>query len=717
MFRLVLPCAKGLEQLLLEEAQSLGLLEAKMGIAYVKGLATQKTAYRLCLWSRLASRVLLNVVEASVDSPEAIYQVVRSVDWTAHLSVDATFAVRFNGTGQGIRNTQFGALRVKDAVVDCLRDYYQKRPDVDAKNPDLLIDARLHKGVLSVSIDISGGALHERGYRQAQGHAPLKENLAAALLYRSRWHENWQNYASIIDPMCGAGTLLIEALMMATDTAPAIARKYFAFLNWQEHRPKLWHDLKNEALERHKEGLLKCNLKAYGFDQDPQILKIARQNALVAGFAHKIHFEKRDLKDFEWQSAYGDAGLIVSNPPYGERLGEAKDLIALYQDLGFAFKSFPNDWQMTVISSNNALLQRMKLKSARQYQVFNGALESKIALYQRASQDEVQQKKAEQEKKCSPAAEMFANRLHKNQQKLKKWAQKIPCNAYRIYDRDLPEYAFAIDLYADYVLLQEYAAPKEINTEKARTRLYDAIQVLQQTLNLKSHQLILKTRERQLGNKQYEKIGEKAEKIIITEGKAQFLVNLHDYLDTGLFLDHRPMRLRLAKESKDKRVLNLFCYTATASVHAALGGASYTTSVDLSNTYLEWAQENFALNHLDSKHRLVRGDVMQWLKNGNDTYDIIFCDPPTFSNTKKENRVFDVQRDHVALIDAAMRRLVSRGTLYFSNNFRRFRLDETLSERYLIEEISAQTIDKDFARNPKIHRTWKIKHKQSNDAQ
>lgn len=715
MYKIILPCAKGTEQVLQAEADTLGLQNSKIGVAVVSGEGDELTAYRLCLWSRVASRVLLVLTEYDMASPEDLYAGAYTIDWTEHLSADTRFAIRFSGTGQGIRNTQFGALKVKDAVVDRLREYYKRRPDVDTDNPDIRIDAHLQRGRVTLALDVSGGALHERGYRQWQGKAPIRETLAAAMLYRGKWHEQAQAKKTLIDPMCGAGTLLLEALMMAADIAPGLKRQKFGFEQWQQHRPSHWRQLLGEAQARAEKGLKHFSHKFYGFDSDAQVLAAARKNAESAGLAKYIHFETRAVERFRFEKAYGEAGFIVSNPPYGERLGEITDLVPLYAHIGQAFKTFPDDWTMTLIASNEALLKRLKLRAQRQYQIFNGALEGKILLYERAQQPEDAQEIREAVLEDAPSAlsevaQMFANRLQKNLGKLKKWAANVPTNAYRIYDKDLPEYAFAIDVYGEHLLVQEYAAPKEIPKEKAQQRLFDVLQALPVASGFAPENIVLKTRERQSGNKQYEKLGDSEQRLMVQEGRANFLVNLRDYLDVGLFLDHRPMRLMLAKEAQGKRFLNLFCYTASASVHAALGGARYSTSVDLSGKYLDWAQDNFHLNALGSEHRLVKADVMEWLAKGQDQYDLIFCDPPTFSNTKKENRLFDVQKHHVALIELAMQRLAKDGILYFSNNYRGFKLDEAALAAFQLKEISTATIDKDFERNPRIHRVWKIRH-------
>lgn len=308
----------------------------------------------------------------------------------------------------------------------------------------------------------------------------------------------------------------------------------------------------------------------------------------------------------------------------------------------------------------------------------------------------------------SEQAKMFANRLRKNFKKALAEAEKLNVNAYRVYDQDMPEYAVAIDLYGDFVHIQEYAPPKTVDPKKARERLLDVVRITPEILGIPRQNVSLKVREKQAGKNQYEKKAERGEFITIRENEALLTVNLFDYLDTGLFLDHRAMRRRLFEEAKGKRFLNLFCYTASASVQAGLGGAVHTTSVDLSQTYLDWAHRNFDENQLDDRHRLIKADVMEWLNSGTSEFDLIFCDPPTFSNTKKTQRVFDVQRDHFELINRCMKRLAKDGTLYFSNNYRRFTLDPRLSELFKIEPVKA--LDFDFERRPNIHSVWRIKH-------
>jgi 23S rRNA (guanine2445-N2)-methyltransferase / 23S rRNA (guanine2069-N7)-methyltransferase len=306
---------------------------------------------------------------------------------------------------------------------------------------------------------------------------------------------------------------------------------------------------------------------------------------------------------------------------------------------------------------------------------------------------------------------MFGNRLKKNAKQLDNWARKNDISCYRLYDADMPEYAVAVDRYRDWVHVSEYRAPAKVDPEAAERRLRDVVRAIPSALDVHPGQVVLKQRQRQKGKQQYEKYGQAGEFIEVQEGQAKLLVNLKDYLDTGLFLDHRPVRLKIAELARGKRFLNLFCYTATASVHAALGGAKWTDSVDMSQTYLDWGRKNMALNGLsETSNRMVRADVREWLKDNDAKYDLILLDPPTFSNSKRMEGVLDVQRDHETLIKRAMHMLEPGGLLIFSNNQRKFELAEGISERYQLENRTDWSIDKDFQRNKSIHQCWFIRH-------
>jgi 23S rRNA (guanine2445-N2)-methyltransferase / 23S rRNA (guanine2069-N7)-methyltransferase len=241
-----------------------------------------------------------------------------------------------------------------------------------------------------------------------------------------------------------------------------------------------------------------------------------------------------------------------------------------------------------------------------------------------------------------------------------------------------------------------------------RRRFLDIVSTTRYLLDLRDEQLIIKVRERQKGRQQYEKLDSKKQRLVVQEGQAKIIVNLQDYLDTGLFLDHRPTRLRIGKMAEGKDFLNLFCYTATASVHAALGGAKSTTSVDMSNTYLNWGQENFAENSIKGKHEFIQQDCIKWLQHAHEMYDLIFIDPPTFSNSKRMTDIFDVQDDHVALLTSASERVNPNGEIIFSNNKRGFKLDIDAIKAlgFYVKDISKASIPEDFKSNDKIHQCW-----------
>jgi 23S rRNA (guanine2445-N2)-methyltransferase / 23S rRNA (guanine2069-N7)-methyltransferase len=318
----------------------------------------------------------------------------------------------------------------------------------------------------------------------------------------------------------------------------------------------------------------------------------------------------------------------------------------------------------------------------------------------------------------SEGAQMVANRLRKNLKKLKSWRDRDGITCFRAYDADLPEYAAAIDVYTTdpdgdtWLHVQEYAAPAEIPEADTRRRLHELLAAARDVFALPAERIALKTRSIGKGGGKYGRLAQRGDFLVVREGDARLRVNLFDYLDTGLFLDHRPLRLRIAREAEDTRFLNLFGYTGAATVHAAVGRARQTTTVDLSATYLQWCADNLKANGFSgARHQLVQADALQWLQADRGQYDLVFCDPPTVSKSARAED-FDVQRTHVPLLRAAVERLAPGGVVYFSNNFRRFRLDgDAVAEFALVEDISAQTIPPDFARDARIHRCWRLRRR------
>lgn len=717
-------CPRGLEELLADELRTLGGEPQKRTVAGVFFRAELVGAYRACLWSRLANRIVLCLArEDGIEQPAALREAVARIDWASHLRAEATLAVDFHGRSEQIRHTRFGAQTVKDGVVEALQAAGRPRPSIDLRQPDLRLYAHLHRGRLTLGVDLAGDSLHRRGYRRDVGHAPLKENLAAALLIRADWPARARAGEALVDPLCGAGTLLIEGALMAADMAPNLNRQRFGFHGWAGHDAALWRELKREAEARARLGRKRCRARLFGFDQSPPALAAARANAMRAGIPALIAFHGASLGQLQRPEELDEAarGLVITNPPYGERLGELPELVSLYAELGEGVRrAFPG-WRLAVFTANPDLGHRLGLRADKQYALNNGPLEAKLLLMDVPADGEARETAAAEATRPphGDGAQMFANRLLKNRKRLGKWLRRSGEACYRLYDADMPEYAMAIDVYGDRVHVQEYAPPRSVNPAQAQKRLYDALAVIPEVLDVTPAHVVVKRRERQSGRAQYRKQGDSGERFVVREGRARLWVNLHDYLDTGLFLDHRPVRRMLGEMAPGTRFLNLFCYTAAATVQAALGteaagGASDSVSVDLSNTYLAWARDNFALNALDpARHRVVRDDCLRWLEAARAEFDLIFLDPPTFSNSKKMESTLDVQRDHVRLVDLAMARLAPGGTLVFSNNQRRFRLDPGLAERYMVKEISARTFDPDFSRNPDLHHVFLMRHREA----
>jgi len=629
--------------------------------------------------------------------------------------------VDFTCTNGAIRHSKFGAQQVKDAIVDRIQKHFSDRPDVDLRQPDVRINVRLAKDWANVSLDFSGESLHKRGYRVAMVPAPLKENLAAALLLRAGWPEIADRGGALLDPLCGSGTLLIEGAMMVADIAPGLNRERFGFHGWRQHDVALWQGLRQEALDRCQAGLARELPEIRGYDKDSRAVGAAQENIACAGLEQWVRVIAKPIEAFKKPTHKQIAeGLIICNPPYGERWGDMEELRPLYQTLGEVAKRECPGWRLAVITGNAELAGELRLRAEKKYRFFNGTIPSQLLLFQlRGAGQSVESTAKPKPAELGEGARMFANRLQKNARKLSPWLKRSGVSCYRLYDADMPEYAVAVDIYGESIHVQEYAPPAKIDEAQANRHLSDVRQALVSLYPESRGKLFFKERRRQKGDSQYQPYKTRQPKhrgdngiFVVQEGAGRFEVNLVDYLDSGLFLDHRPVRRLLGEMAAGKRFLNLFCYTAAATVQAALGGAESSLSVDMSNSYLEWASRNFDLNQLDQQHhRLLRADCLEWLAKEQGQFDLIFLDPPTFSNSKKMGDVLDIQRDHGTLIRHAMAMLAAGGTLVFSNNYRKFVLDEDISSSYIVEDITGQTFDPDFQRNRKIHHCWLIRHR------
>jgi 23S rRNA (guanine2445-N2)-methyltransferase / 23S rRNA (guanine2069-N7)-methyltransferase len=705
----------GAASVLAEELAQFGASDIKERSHDVKFQGTLDTGYRACLWSRTATRILLSVGSIDASSSKNLFDAVKRIDWREHIGPGATLACDCSGGNESIRHTIYGSQLLKDAVCDSLRDATGERPNVKPERPDVLLHLHVEGPTALVSIDFSGESLHRRGYRVEGGRAPLKENVAAAVLLRAGWPAVNDQGGILVDPMCGSGTLLTEAALIAADAAPALDREYFGFTGWAGHDAALWESLRDDARTRRAARVpRRCIV---GSDSDADAVRMALANAQSAGVADWIHVEKRSLAEVTRPDS--EVGLVVTNPPYGERIGSESGLPELYSELGLMLREKFRGWQAAVLTGNPPLARNLGVYAKRTHRFYNGTIECRLLrfdLNQASEQRPAEVVRADWSSR--PGAQMFANRLRKNLKSFDSWAEREHIDCFRVYDADMPEYAFAIDLYgreSRHAYVQEYAPPKTVDQESAGERRREVLAVLPGVLGLPPAHVHSRVRKPQKGSDQYEKRENVAERHVVRENGLKFWVNFRDYLDTGLFLDHRIMRQKLREWAKDADFLNLFCYTGSATVYAAAGGARSTCSVDLSNTYLDWAHENLLLNGFGGQeHELFRADCLQWLESQEvwgPRFDLIFVDPPTFSNSKRMDGVLDVQRDHVGMIRRSLKLLRPGGRLVFSTNYTRFKLDAGALADLAIEDISAATIPHDFERNARIHYCFVVRFK------
>ena len=712
---------RGVQDLLAEELKNLGAaaVNPSRSGAFFEG--DLETGYRACLWLRTANRVLLPLCRFQAETPEALYEGVRDISWPEHIRPNGTLAVDFTASGSRITHTRYGALKVKDAVVDQFRDRCGIRPSVDLLRPDVRINVHLFRDEATVSLDLSGESLHKRGYRQEGGRAPLKENLGAAILLRAGWPDIAEKGGGLMDPMTGSGTLPIEAAWMAGDTAPGLLRTYFGFLRWRQHRADIWKRLLEEARERKDTGLKRIP-PIVAYDTDRKAVRNALTHVEKAGLLGIVHIERRNLTDLVPHPAMaGHPGLVVLNPPYGERLGKVSELRSLYTGLGARMKAHFSGWKLSLFTGNVDLAKGIGLRAHKKYIFYNGPIECRLLNFQVAAERLYPATGPLRKIRSIPSltslnggAEMLANRMRKNLRRLGKRFAREGISCFRLYDRDLPEYAVAVDVYGQFVHVQEYEAPAVIDPQKAKVRLNQALAAIREVLCVPEEAIFLKVRRRQKGKTQYGKQGNQGIFHEVCERDFRFLVNFTDYIDTGLFLDQRVTRSLIRDLARGKRFLNLFCYTGTGTVAAAMGGAQSTVSVDASGGYLDWARGNLTLNRIDlNGHFFYQADVLTWLKeNRGLCFDLIFLDPPTFSNSKALPGTIDVERDHVRLIHSAAELLEEDGIIFFSSNSRGFRLDREALNGFSLKDLSKTTLPPDFQRRRRMHHVWKITKQQ-----
>ena len=711
--------------LIAEEARRAGAERVRVTPSGVDFEGSLETGYRFTFNTRISSRLLMGLfVDDDIISDKELEDATAMLPWEEY--IDPTRTLKVTCTTQNcdfITNSHYGALKVKDGIVERIREHFNgERPFIEIHDPDLTVHVHIEGTTVKWYVDFSGENLSMRGYRSEQTDAILKEHLAAALINRSDWRKsvNEGNPLPFYDPFCGSGTIAVEAALMATDTAPGLLRKKpYPFERLPGFDKEAFDRVVEEAEERRQKAIDERDISIFASDISRTAVEISKAAALKAGVYDFISFSIQDFTKLEKPPV--EKGCIVTDPPYGERM-VVTDIDSLYEKSGKVLQNVFKGWDATILTGNSELLSNIDMKPDRTNTLFNGGIMCQAAHYhiftdeerERMMQKALERKQARLSEPLSAGAEMAYNRLVKNLKEIKPLMEKEGVECYRIYDADMPEYAAAIDFYmGKWIVVSEYAAPDSIPEEDTRRRLSELVAATERATGIDIENIYVKERSRQKGKNQYSKLASNNRMMVARENGVTFLVNFTDYLDTGIFLDHRPVRKMIQDMAKNKRFLNLFCYTGTATLNAIKGGALSTVSVDASSTYLSWLEQNLKINGYSSTfgNFLYKSDVIDWLWDTYDKFDLIFCDPPTFSNSKDRRGSFDVQRDHKKLIDAAAMHLAPGGTLIFSNNYRRFRMDQEVLDNYVVEDITEKTIGEDFKRDMRIHHCYLIRKK------
>ena len=720
LFQLVATAAFGLEAIVVRELQALGYEGRVVRPGRIEFGGDLVAVARANLWLRSADRVLLQMAKFSATDFDALFDTVSALPWEDWIAPEAAIPVRGRSRKSQLTSVPACQRTVKKAIVKRLLSKHQVAELTETGAP-VAVEIALLDDEATLSLDTSGDGLAKRGYRTLTGPAQIRETLAAALVQLSFWKPE----RPLIDPFCGTGTIVIEAAMLGRRIAPGRLRQ-FAAEQWPSVAAKPWEQAREEAADMQLPALPE---RPMGTDIDAESLKLARYHAGQAGVSEDVHFQQRPFAELTSQRQYG---CTIMNPPYGLRLGEEREVEELYRMLPEVLRRLPT-WSHYILSARNDLEQLVGQKADRRRKLFNAQIECTYFQFYgprpaRAAKDAptslaVSQEIADKAKpqaasavfgglreEAARQADEFANRLRKLARHRRRWPTKRGITCYRLYERDIPEIPLVVDRYGDALHIAEFERPHIRTPAEHADWLDHMVRTAAEALEVARELVFVKHRSRQRGALQYERVDEQHAVRVVNEGGLKFQVNLSDYLDTGLFLDHRQTRRMVRDLAEGTNFLNLFAYTGSFTVYAAAGGAAKTTSVDLSATYQDWAAENLRLNgFVGSEHSLVRSDTSQFLSSlaDDEQFDLVVVDPPTFSNSKKLKRDWDIQRDHAALLQQVIAHTVSSGVIFFSTNSRRFKLNEAALAGVAIREISKQTLPEDF-RNKRIHRCWRM---------
>lgn len=697
-------CPLNCEDLLARELAALGVQDIVKLPAAVEFSADIQMLYTCCMWLRIASSIKLVIKKFTADNREALYQQVLTNPWFDHMSAGNTFACQATVSKQAFAPANFLTLLVKDAVADSFRKASASRPNVNTENPDLVVALHMNGIQATLSLEL-GRSLQERSWRSTiprtlhgtvlKKHTlSLQENLASALLYRAGWPKAAQAGKIFLDPLCSNGVFVLEACAIASDRAPQLGKTKIGFERWKQFDKEMWQQVQDLAQQRFAQGLQSCPQLHAWSTKDEDITRLQKY-CNKAGFTEKVISQQTSF--FTTQAPKGP-GLILTNPPHGQAFKEPQKIRKLYQDLGQYLKKNFTGWDIALVLLSEELLRELDVRTEKVNSFFSGAEKcylARFSLYERTQETLT----------LSQEGQALKKHLEKQYAKFKTLAQdQWHTNVYRLYNNEMQGYLALCDIYEDTLVIQPFDSTPQI---KELARICQEI-----TGITRPNTLIKKRRQGSSGNDQYlaQKQTLPVEKIIF-EQNYRYFVNLSSYIDTGFYLDHRPLRRWLSKECRGKNVLNLFCYTGSISVVAAGSGATRVCSVDSSKTYISTAQKNAELNKLNSKNmEWLRKDVWDFLHTNEEKWDIIYIDPPTYSNGTGRNN-FDIQRDHGRLLSRCLRLLSQGGKLYFSTHFKKFKLDKELECQCRVEDISQKSLDEDCRGVQMVHYLWQIQNK------
>ena len=697
-------CAAGLEKLVADELNSFGARISGSKRGEIRWSASLQTGYRACLWSRFSSRLVLILAEFAIETGDDLYEAALPIAWEDHLLVDDSFSVDcVLGGGGPVRNSMYGALRIKDGIVDRFRERQGSRPEVSTQRPAVKVYLHIHEKQALLGLDLSGEGLHRRGYRAESGPAPLKENLAAAIIALS----GWDGQKPLIDPMCGSATLLIEAALIRADSAPGLGRTYYGFTGWRGHQKKLWAELVDEALEREAAADQQQWPPLIGYDGDRAAVRAARKNIAGAGFQDRVQVDRQEINQL--RDTCETPGFLVCNPPYGERLSDTQSIKHLYLRMGECFQRHFAHWRVTLFTAAPDYADRFRQRFDNSVKIFNGPLACRLfsgSPLPLADPEKVKDWQISTAMEGGEATEL-ANRLKKNFRKFHPWACARELDWYRLYDRDLPQFNVSIDVVGGRFFISEFPIPAGKDPGLAARRFSEVTHTVRTLFNASRDQVAVQ-RSRP-AKKNSRKKGARHDQFEIREGDAVFLVGSEGDLDWPFHPDQRFVRKFLAQTMSGGNFLSLFDTSGGAAIGVALAGARKTVTLGISARNAAALVGNFSRNGLHPhNHHLCTDEVMGWLKRNRESFDLIYIYFRQKRYRQAGSSTFTVASDQRDLIELTLSSLAPGGRLVVSSVLPKFELDPTLTSSYDCRDMSRKLHSPDLRRGARNFRCWEI---------